>query len=406
MVAILPKKGRLNGHKTDTWAKTTCAMSHDKRVFKTAAKPRPWRMWALVVALALLGATLMEVGAIPGLGMAFRLATLVDTIYQAGGGRALLPRATELPLGTLMTLRQAEAAAAAANVTFYTVRSGDTLSRIAVQHGLSLNTILQANGLDLKAIIRPGQKIAIPGADGAMYVVRAGDSLWEIARQMGSDVQSIKQANSLSSNIIYPGQTLVVPGTTTGGTRVTTASVGGTGASSSGSAGTATTGASTATGSSTTTGPTTSAGSSATYRYDAVNPGSVGVSGAGLIWPVYGGLTSLFEWRWGRMHTGIDIAAPSGTGIRAAADGTVIYSGWLGGYGQAVQIRHADGKVTLYGHASILNVKTGNQVKQGQIIANVGSTGNSTGPHLHFEVMVGGSYKDPLAYLATKSLSR
>ena len=363
-----------------------------------------------MVALSLLLVTFMEIGLVPGLGAAIRLATVVDSIYQAAGGRPLLPWATELPLGTLNRLRQAEAAAAA-NVTFYTVKYGDTLSGIAVAHGVSLSTVLQANGLDVRDIIRPGQKIAIPGADGTLYTVKAGDSLWEIAIQFGSDVQSIKQANSLSSNLIYPGQSLVIPGASGGGggTRVTTASVGGSASPSGTTAAAAASGsaAPAGAGSSATTGGQVVASSSPNpYRYEGLDPASVGVSGAGMIWPVYGGLTSLYQWRWGRMHTGIDIAAPGGMAIRAAADGTVIYSGWLGGYGQAVQIRHADGKVTLYGHASTLIAKTGDHVKQGQVIARVGSTGNSTGPHLHFEVMVNGGYQNPLAYLATKALPR
>ncbi len=415
------RKGPAQGNKSDTWAKTIHAMSNYIRNSKSAARRRIARTVGLVVALSLLLTLAMEVGLVPGLGVAIRLATVVDSVYQAAGGRPLLPRATELPLGTLNMLKQAEAAAAA-NVTFYTVKYGDTLSGIAAAHGVSLSTVLQANGLDTKDIIRPGQRIAIPGTDGSLYTVKAGDSLWEIAIAFGSDVQSIKQANSLSSNIIYPGQSLVIPGVPGGagsggagsgggstsgsgnGTRVTTAAVGSNGTSTQTDGGNGGGGASPA-------GAVTSAAAVAgsspnTYRYEGLDPASVGVSGAGMIWPVYGALTSLYQWRWGRMHTGIDIAAPGGTAIRAAADGTVIYSGWLGGYGQAVQIRHADGKVTLYGHASTLIAKTGDHVKQGQVIARVGSTGNSTGPHLHFEVMVNGGYRDPLAYLATRALPR
>jgi murein DD-endopeptidase MepM/ murein hydrolase activator NlpD len=122
-------------------------------------------------------------------------------------------------------------------------------------------------------------------------------------------------------------------------------------------------------------------------------------SAAGLIWPVNGPVTSGFGLRWGRMHEGIDIAAPMGTPIWAAAAGTVIHSGWLGGYGYLVVVDHGNGLSTAYGHASALLVAVGQEVSQGETIALVGSTGHSTGPHLHFEVRVNGVAVDPLLYL-------
>jgi len=103
--------------------------------------------------------------------------------------------------------------------------------------------------------------------------------------------------------------------------------------------------------------------------------------------------------RWGRMHEGIDIAATIGTPIHAAASGTVIHAGWLGGYGNLVVVDHGDGLATAYAHASAILVAVGQQVSQGDTLSLVGSTGNSTGPHLHFEVRVNGSAVDPLLYL-------
>jgi murein DD-endopeptidase MepM/ murein hydrolase activator NlpD len=123
------------------------------------------------------------------------------------------------------------------------------------------------------------------------------------------------------------------------------------------------------------------------------------VSGAGLIWPVNAPITSPFGWRWGRMHEGIDLGAAYGTPIAAAAAGTVIYAGWLGGYGNLTVIDHGGGLATAYGHQSRIAVGVGEQVAQGQIIGYVGSTGHSTGPHLHFEVRVNGQAVDPLGYL-------
>lgn len=131
-------------------------------------------------------------------------------------------------------------------------------------------------------------------------------------------------------------------------------------------------------------------------------------SGGVLAWPVpgYGRITSPFGYRNHpisgsyKMHTGIDIGTSGATPpIVAANGGTVIYSGWKGGYGKAIMIDHGGGIVTLYAHCSSLHVSKGASVSRGQTIANVGSTGNSTGPHLHFEVRQDGAYKNPLNYL-------
>ncbi|MGA9760825.1 MAG: peptidoglycan DD-metalloendopeptidase family protein [Gaiellaceae bacterium] len=123
-------------------------------------------------------------------------------------------------------------------------------------------------------------------------------------------------------------------------------------------------------------------------------------SAAGLIWPVQGVLTSPFGMRWGRMHEGIDIGAPQGTPIYAAAGGTVNYAGWEGGYGNLTLIDHGNGLATAYGHQSQFAVSNGQTVSQGQLIGYVGSTGHSTGPHVHFEVRVNGVPNDPLRYLS------
>lgn len=122
-----------------------------------------------------------------------------------------------------------------------------------------------------------------------------------------------------------------------------------------------------------------------------------------LEWPVNTHLiTSPFGWRmhplFGRklFHTGVDIGASRGSPIHAAADGVVIYSGWYGGYGNAVVIDHGGGLSTLYAHCSIIDVRQGQSIRQGQVIAAVGSTGNANGPHLHFEVRENGTAVDPM----------
>ena len=140
----------------------------------------------------------------------------------------------------------------------------------------------------------------------------------------------------------------------------------------------------------------------AAIRSAQASAGSTGTgapSAAGLIWPVNGTVTSGYGYRWGRLHEGIDIAAPTGTPIWAAAAGTVIYAGWLGGYGYLVVVDHGNGLATAYAHASVIVVAVGQTVEQGQTLSLVGSTGNSSGPHLHFEVRVNGVAVDPLLYL-------
>ncbi len=123
-----------------------------------------------------------------------------------------------------------------------------------------------------------------------------------------------------------------------------------------------------------------------------------GTSSSGFVWPVNGVVTSGFGWRWGRMHEGIDISAPAGTPIHAVASGTVIFAGWMGGYGNLVIVDHGNGLATAYAHQSAIYVG-GGSVSQGQTLGAVGCTGSCTGNHLHFEVRVNGSAVDPMGYL-------
>jgi len=128
-------------------------------------------------------------------------------------------------------------------------------------------------------------------------------------------------------------------------------------------------------------------------------------SGAGI--PTSGRVTSCYGARWGTMHYGVDIAAPIGTPIYAPEAGVVLQAGPASGFGLAVYLQHADGSITLYGHINSYSVNTGQQVSAGQQIAQVGNTGQSTGPHLHFEVHQGGLYQsrtNPIPWLAARGM--
>ncbi len=124
--------------------------------------------------------------------------------------------------------------------------------------------------------------------------------------------------------------------------------------------------------------------------------GRVGIT---LIRPVQSRISSEFGQRWGRMHYGIDFAAPAGASIVAAAGGTVVFSGWRSGYGRLIILDHGDGLQTYYAHNSERLVGVGERVNQGQAIARVGSSGSTTGPNLHFEVRINGEAADPLRFL-------
>jgi murein DD-endopeptidase MepM/ murein hydrolase activator NlpD len=127
--------------------------------------------------------------------------------------------------------------------------------------------------------------------------------------------------------------------------------------------------------------------------------GPIQQGSGGLIWPVNGPIVSPFGMRWGRLHAGVDIAVPTGTPIRAAQSGRVAIAGWVDGYGNYTCIQHAGALSTCYGHQSSIGVSVGQSVSQGQVIGASGNTGNSTGPHVHFETRINGSPVNPMNYL-------
>ena len=134
-------------------------------------------------------------------------------------------------------------------------------------------------------------------------------------------------------------------------------------------------------------------------RLSGIPAGPATRGSGGLVIPTNGTFTSPFGMRWGRLHAGVDIAAPTGTAIRAAASGRVAIAGMTGGYGNYTCIQHGGSLSTCYAHQSRIGVSVGQSVSSGQVIGAVGNTGNSTGAHLHFETRQGGSPVDPMGYL-------
>jgi murein DD-endopeptidase MepM/ murein hydrolase activator NlpD len=248
-------------------------------------------------------------------------------------------------------------------IIYYTVQNGDTVSTIAQRFGISVNTILWANNLSAFSLIRPGNQLTILPYSGVLYTVKKGDTLAKIAKTYNIEVEKILSCNNLG-NSLGVGQKIILPGAK----KITASSV--------------------ASRSSTYTG--------LSVIKDLIKSPSSKNSGNKMTWPTVGHrMTQYFSWR----HPGVDIANKTGTPLYAADAGTVEFAGWARGYGNSIVINHGGGKKTRYGHASKLFVKAGDIVEKGENIAAMGSTGWSTGPHLHFEVIINGKKYNPLNYI-------
>ncbi len=248
----------------------------------------------------------------------------------------------------------------------YLIVNGDTISSIAYKFDVSVNTILWANNLTLNSFIKPGQKLTIPPTTGVLYRVAKGDTIAKIASKYGADAKLVKEFNALGDDL-KAGDLIMIPG----GKIIFTTQT-------------------TKTGLATTRKP-------ATGQREAADkiPAS---TGGKMFWP--NGCQRVSQYYRGWLHTGIDIACPSGTPLRAADSGKIIRVQYgRTGYGYNVIIDHGNGIQTLYGHMSRIDVQVGDYVAKGERIGLEGSTGRSTGPHLHFEVRVGGSMVNPLSYI-------
>lgn len=252
-------------------------------------------------------------------------------------------------------------------VIYYTIQMGDTVSTIARKFNISANTIIWANDLNSYGFIKPGNQLTILPYSGIMYTVKSGDTLSKIAAKYKIDASEILSCNNLAGSL-KAGQKIIVPGAKKLAEAVPSSA------------------------------RTTRNYTGISILKDIIKSPNAPVSGSKMAWPTEGyRITQYYSWH----HTGVDIANKVGTPIYAADSGTVIIAagGWNGGYGNTIVIDHGGGRRTRYGHASKLFVKVGDEVEKGENIAAMGSTGRSTGPHLHFEVFIGGVRTNPLNYI-------
>lgn len=253
--------------------------------------------------------------------------------------------------------------AAAAKRVSYTVEPGDSLWVIAQTYDTDLSTLLSLNPAITSTIIQPGDILeVVPGFTGLIHTVHWGETLAQITQDYAVSTEEVMDTNQLASaDTLQVGQQLLLPGAEARAERFMVASRRGEERRS------------------------TAAGGGGGIRWG---------------WPITGGLhSSEYGRRWGGFHSGLDIAVPTGTPAASAAAGRVSFAGWDGGYGYSVIVDHGGGYETRYAHASKLLVVQGQQVSQGDDVILVGATGNSTGPHLHFEVLVNGTHQDPRLYL-------
>jgi murein DD-endopeptidase MepM/ murein hydrolase activator NlpD len=252
-------------------------------------------------------------------------------------------------------------------VTLYTVQPGDALFSVAKQFNLKPETLFWANSDLLKDSpenLQVGQVLKVPPVDGVYYQVQAGDTLASIAKKFSANLDDILNwpgnTIDLASQQVKAGDYVMVPG---GHQKVVVWNI-----------------------------PTIVRSGASNYSGTACGAGPVG---SGFIWPTANHYLSGNDFWSG--HPGIDIAAGQGAPVWAASAGvvTMAQGGWNGGYGNVVMIDHGNGYLTVYGHLSQINVTVCEGVASGQGIGLAGSTGNSTGPHLHFEIRLDGNPQDP-----------
>ena len=237
------------------------------------------------------------------------------------------------------------------SITGYTVRKGDSVSLIASSFGLTIDTLISFNKIEHVRKVYPGMKLRIPNTSGVPYTVRSGDCLSGIAERFSMSLNDLLDWNNIDSAVISPGQVLFIPG-------------------------------------------------ARMNKNDLAR-----VLGTLFVYPVKGGLSSDYGWRIHpisgkkHFHNGIDITNFMGTPVRAAMAGRVVKIGVNNIYGKFLIIQHDGGFQTFYGHLNRITTASGAWVNQGQKVGEMGNTGYSTGPHLHFSIYRNGETVNPMKYL-------
>lgn len=250
------------------------------------------------------------------------------------------------------------------SIIYYVVEIGDTVSTIADKFDISVNTILWENNLSAYSLIRPGDKLAILQVSGVTYKVKSGDTVDNIAKNFNVESSAILEINKLANNNrLKIGDQLIIPG-----------------------------------------GKKNSYAKHPVVHYngltaitDLLKPKAIKpLRGNKMNWPTVGyRITQYYSWG----HHGLDIANKGGTPIYASDAGTIEVVGWGRGYGNQIVVNHGGGKKTRYAHMSKFYVKKGQSVGKGEAIGAMGSTGRSTGPHLHFEIFIDNVKYNPLNYI-------
>lgn len=322
---------------------------------ETAANSRPTASLSyLGPAYALSGQHMMLAAAIP--------ATDRLALVTSGGSAVSLAPAPSGAIRDTRTLRKNRS-----DIETYTVQSGDTISTIAQSFGLKSSTILWANNMGPTDYIRPGQQLKILPTDGIIYKVKKGDTLSKLAKLYDvSETEIIEQNHLEEDAALTVSIELLIPGASQ---RATIAP------------------------------PTRIAQTPIIDRIaDAIKrPGSSPNSGnTSMIWPTSGHVITQY---WGWSHTGVDIDGHYDSPIYATEAGTVAVAGWGTGYGIQAVVNHEGGYKSRYAHMSKIFVTPGQAVAKGEVIGMVGTTGRSTGTHLHFEIYVNGTRVNPLLYV-------
>lgn len=277
------------------------------------------------------------------------------------------PNASGISLDSIIDFKTSESEKPRSEIIEHTVKGGETLSQIAQKYGISVDTIKWANDLNSVNSLKPGQKLKILPVSGVAHTVKSGDTLESVAKKYQAEAQAIMDFpfNDVPDDFkLKVGQILIIPDGQPPETKAPLRSrlqpqyIG--------------------------KGP-----SSPTFQA----PG-----GGGFIWPTTSqGISQYFAW----YHPGLDLPNRSAPAVVAADGGTITVAGWPDnyGYGNRVVIDHGNGYQTLYAHLSNIYVSVGQKVSRGQSIGQMGSTGRSTGTHLHFEIRYKGVAINPLAIL-------